>query len=152
MKKIEIDNEINNFEKVLKELMKKEDVRESVAYDTIRGLLEIIIRLKIQLKRETFFTFVEQRLDIKLNDDEKDYILGYKPIIVRSMIRKDLIDCIKLAYNGEDVIFNYDANSFRLIKVPRGHTYKYNEVSLPSNHLVETMDKLYDNKWRYAII
>lgn len=151
MNKIEFDIEINKFEQMLKELRTREDIRKSVSYDTIRCLLEIITRLKTQLARETFFTYVEQALDIKLSDNEKDYILGHNSIIRCSMVREDLIDCIKLAYNGEDVVFNFGSNSFRLIKVPIGHTYKYNGVSLPSNHLVETMNKLYGNNWRYAI-
>lgn len=155
MKKIEIDNEINNFEKTLKELRVKEDVSKSPAYDTIRCLLELISRLKIQLKRDTFFSFVEQRLNIKLSAYEKDYIVGYadEKILSKcsSITRECLISHIKLAYLGEDFMTS-GGKALRIIKVPKLDTFTWNGKVLPCELLDETMNKLYENNWRYYIL
>ena len=148
--KEQFDREITSFKETLKELREKYDVMGTTAKNRISVIIWNLEELEKELKKDVFISYVEQALDIKLNEDEKCYILGYNHTIKCSMIREDLIDCIKLAYNGEDVIFN-SGGSFRLIKVPIGHTYKYKGVYLPSNHLVETMNKLYGNNWRYAI-
>ena len=148
--KEQFDREITSFKATLKELREKYDVKETTAKNRISVIIWNLEELEKELKKDVFLSFVEQKLDIKLNEDEKCYILGYSHTIRCSMIREDLLDCIKLAYNGEDVVFNC-GDYFRLIKVPIDHTYKYNGVSLPSNHLVETMNKLYGNNWRYAI-
>ena len=148
--KEQFDREITSFKETLEELRDKYDVKETTEI-RISVIILNLEELEKELKKDVFISFVEQKLDIKLNEDEKCYILGYSHTIRCSMIREDLLDCIKLAYNGEDVVFNCSSNSFRLIKVPIGHTYKYNGVSLLSNHLVETMNKLYGNNWRYAI-
>lgn len=149
--KEQFDREITSFKETLKELRERCDVKETTAKNRINVIIWNLEELEKELKKDVFISFVEQKLDIKLNEDEKCYILGYSNTIKCSMIREDLLDCIKLAYNGEDVVFNCRSNSFRLIKVPFGHTYKYKGVSLPSNHLVETMNKLYGNNWRYVI-
>ena len=149
--KEQFDREITSFKETLKELRERCDVKETTAKNRINVIIWNLEELEKELKKDVFISFVEQKLDIKLNEDEKCYILGYSNTIKCSMIREDLLDCIKLAYNGEDVVFNCRSNSFILIKVPIGHTYKYNGVSLPSNHLVETMNKLYGNNWRYVI-
>ena len=149
--KEQFDREITSFKETLKELRERCDVKETTAKNRINVIIWNLEELEKELKKDVFISFVEQKLDIKLNEDEKCYILGYSNTIKCSMIREDLLDCIKLAYNGEDVVFNCRSNSFILIKVPTGHTYKYNGVSLPSNHLVETMNKLYGNNWRYVI-
>lgn len=149
--KQQFDREITSFKATLKELRDKYDVKETTAKNRINLIIWNLEELEKELEKDVFISFVEQKLDIKLNEDEKRYILGYSHTIRCSMVREDLLDCIKLAYNGEDVLFNCSDNSFRLIKVPTGHTYRYNGISLPSNHLVETMNKLYGNNWRYAI-
>ena len=149
--KEQFNREITSFKETLKELREKCDVKETTAKNRISVIIWNLEELEKELKKDVFLSFVEQKLDIKLNEDEKCYILGYNHTIRCSMIREDLLDCIKLAYNGEDVTFNCSSNSFRLIKVPIGHTYEYKGVSLPSNHLVETMNKLYGNNWRYYI-
>ena len=149
--KEQFNREITSFKATLRELRDKYDVKETTAKNRINVIIWNLEELERELEKDVFLSFVEQKLDIKLNEDEKCYILGYSHTIRCSMVREDLLDCIKLAYNGEDVAFNCSSNSFRLIKVPIGHTYKYKGVSLPSNHLVETMNTLYGYNWRYVI-
>lgn len=152
--KVQIDREITSFIETLGELRRREDVRKSSAYDTIGCLLEVIDRLKIQLKRDTFFSFVEQRLDIKLEKYEKDYILGYAGENVlskcASVTRESLIGYIKLAYSGKDLIL-YTGKTLRIITVPKLDTYIYEGIVLPSELLCDTMNRLYENNWRYSI-
>lgn len=149
--KEQFDREITSFKETLKELREKYDVIGTTAKNRINVIIWNLEELEKELKKDVFLSFVEKKLDIKLSVDDKCYILGYTHTIKCPMIREDLLDCIRLAYNGEDVIFNDYTNSFRLIKVPRGHTYKYKGAYLPSGHLVETMNKLYGNNWRYVI-
>lgn len=153
--KIQYDREINSFIETLKELKQALDVRKTAAYDTIGCLLEILDRLKVQLKRDAFFSFVEQQLNITLEAYEKDYILGYKGENVLSkcdtVSRECLIGYLKLAYLGEEFVHSR-GYILRVIKIPKRDTYEFNKILLPAELLCETMNKLYGNKWRYTII
>lgn len=152
--KVQIDREIASFKETLAELKNKHDVANSTAGTTIRKIITLIEEMQTELKTDTFISFVEQVLGIKLDWRERYFILGrtgYEEVTLqRSINRGTLLECIKVAYEGEDILDKVKGTK-RLIRVPRGLTYCYKGAVLPAELLCEIMNKLYQNNWRYYI-
>lgn len=152
--KEQFDREIKSFKETLRELKQKNDVKDTTASSTIDRIIAYLGMLELELKRDVFISFIEQTLNIKLNQKERRFIIfndKYGEIQLETHpMRSTLIEIIKLAYNGEDIIDNIKGR-IRLIRVPKGLTYTYKGVKLPCETLYETMNKLYNHNWRYYI-
>lgn len=152
--KEQFDREIKSFKETLKELKQRNDVKNTSAETTINKMIMQLGVLELELKRDVFLSFIEQKLNIKLSPKERLFILGrtgYEEILLDMPVRRStLLECIRIACEGKD-ISNGSNIKERLIEIPIKFSFEYKGVLVPCGMLSETMDKLYDKNWRYYI-
>lgn len=152
--KEQFDREITSFKETLRELKQRDDVKNTSAESTIHKIIKQLGVLELELKRDVFMSFTEQKLKIKLSPKERFFILGrigYEEILLDMSARKSaILECIRMAYEGKD-ISNGSNIKERLIEIPIKFLVEYKGVLVPYGILSETMDKLYNKNWRYII-